>query len=247
MKKHFQNLCTSVGKCDWGDLLNYVESIITPEMNEALPKPIEELEIKEADLICWEVRGLMDECLSERACPQNLNSIHIMLIPKTPNLESVNQFRPIILCNFLYKVLSKKGRRYDKLGQNDTQGAGAHNPILFKFEFTPYTSDSRPEVQSSLLQGATSSGFLDANKDNCKNISCLLHAFCEASGQEVSLQKSVVYFSANTQSVLHDALCIILNISKVEDPGSTQSNRGIGDNMAELVLETLAIPYLSVS
>lgn len=62
--------------------------------------------------------------------------------------------------------------------------------------------------------------FLKANEDNCKNIFCLLHTFCEASEQEVNLQKSVVYFIANTQSVLCDSLCIILNMSKVEDPGT---------------------------
>lgn len=47
-----------------------------------------------------------------------------------------------------------------------------------------------------------------------------MHTFCEVSRQEVSLQKSIVYFSANIQSIICDALCIILNMSKVKDSGT---------------------------
>lgn len=36
-----------------------------------------------------------------------LNAIHITLIPKVENPERLDQFRPISLCNFAYKIISK--------------------------------------------------------------------------------------------------------------------------------------------
>uniref|UniRef100_A0A2N9EFE1 Reverse transcriptase domain-containing protein n=1 Tax=Fagus sylvatica TaxID=28930 RepID=A0A2N9EFE1_FAGSY len=44
---------------------------------------------------------------TKKKIPPNLNSILICLIPKVPNPETVNQFRPIGLCNTLYKTITK--------------------------------------------------------------------------------------------------------------------------------------------
>ena len=38
---------------------------------------------------------------------RELNAIEIVLIPKVKGFEVVSQFRPITLCNFTYKVISK--------------------------------------------------------------------------------------------------------------------------------------------
>ena len=39
--------------------------------------------------------------------PQSLNSTFLALIPKTDNLETLDEFRPISLCNCSYKIISK--------------------------------------------------------------------------------------------------------------------------------------------
>ncbi|KAM1981033.1 hypothetical protein ACFX15_037578 [Malus domestica] len=61
--------------------------------------------------------------------------------------------------------------------------------------------------------------FLVATNQNCRNLSSLLNAYCRASGQQISLQKSVVYFGVNTPAHLSSELCNILDMPKVEDPG----------------------------
>lgn len=38
---------------------------------------------------------------------KNINYILIALIPKVQNPENVNEFRPISLCNVVYKLISK--------------------------------------------------------------------------------------------------------------------------------------------
>ncbi|KAM0956655.1 hypothetical protein ACFX2I_024837 [Malus domestica] len=60
----------------------------------------------------------------------------------------------------------------------------------------------------------------EATKTNCTNIVKLLDLYCHASGQEVSFQKSTVYFSSNTSLLLFMELCDILDMLKVDDPGN---------------------------
>lgn len=59
------------------------------------------------DITCSDVNELARECLSGGSYPWSLNSTNIILIPKIPNPEVVNQFRPISLYVYSYKVLSK--------------------------------------------------------------------------------------------------------------------------------------------
>ena len=54
-----------------------------------------------------EVSAAVLNCLNSGSFPQSLNNTFITLIPKVKNPTLVSKFRPISLCNSLYKIVSK--------------------------------------------------------------------------------------------------------------------------------------------
>ena len=49
----------------------------------------------------------MLQALNSRIVPESLNSTFISLIPKVKNPKKVSEFRPISLCNVVYKLIAK--------------------------------------------------------------------------------------------------------------------------------------------
>jgi hypothetical protein len=54
-----------------------------------------------------EIALLVIDILNSGVMPENLNLTHIALIPKVTTPTCVTEFRPISLCNALYKLISK--------------------------------------------------------------------------------------------------------------------------------------------
>lgn len=71
--------------------------------------------------------------------------------------------------------------------------------------------------------------FLKATRNNYQKIVNLLNAYYHASAQEISLQKSVVYFNANTLIEVCQELCRILNMPQVEHIRRYLEFRQIGE------------------
>ena len=44
---------------------------------------------------------------SKRKIPNYLNKTHILLIPKMQGLETIANYKPISLCNSVYKIITK--------------------------------------------------------------------------------------------------------------------------------------------
>lgn len=61
--------------------------------------------------------------------------------------------------------------------------------------------------------------FLKSKKKTCRNLVQLIYVYCSASGQQVNLQKSSVFFEGNVPVVLADELTSVLGMDKVNDPG----------------------------
>jgi hypothetical protein len=113
------------------DLIEKVTPRVSTAMNEELLKPYTAEEVKKAlfsigDMKapgsdglhaiffkkCWHIFGdsLTAEVLqaiNSKQIPEGWNDTVIVLIPKVENPEYITQYRPINLCNVLYKVISK--------------------------------------------------------------------------------------------------------------------------------------------
>jgi hypothetical protein len=113
------------------ELINLTEPKITPEMNECLCKEFSEEEISDAlfqmgplkapgpddfpaqffqrhwDFLRDDVIHAVREFFATGIMPLGINDTTIVLIPKLNNPEELKDFRPISLCNVIYKVISK--------------------------------------------------------------------------------------------------------------------------------------------
>ena len=111
--------------------LNFSTHVITEEMNNLLTGEFLECEMTttlkqmsplkapgtdEMPLICYQhfwqvvdidvVRSILS-WLNSGTLPHHINHTFITFIPKIKNSEFVHEYRPISLCNVLYKILSK--------------------------------------------------------------------------------------------------------------------------------------------
>lgn len=112
-------------------LLNSVKTLVTNDMNNMLIAEYTREEVRKAlfqigDMKApgpdglhavffkrfWHILGgeLTDEVLdaiNNRKIPTGWNSTNIVLLPKVESPEVITQYRPISLCNVVYKIISK--------------------------------------------------------------------------------------------------------------------------------------------
>jgi hypothetical protein len=127
----YKELYRSEGVNDMEQVLNTVPAKVTEAMNEELIAPFEEREVKEAlfqmfptkapgpdgfpahffqrhwDLCGEEVTSVVLRILKGEDNPDVINDTLIVLIPMVAGAEELGQYRPISLCNVIYKIVSK--------------------------------------------------------------------------------------------------------------------------------------------
>eukprot|EP00253_Pinus_taeda_P032540 PITA_32540 len=113
------------------NITRYIPRLVFEEQNSLLLKPISLQEVELAakslkagkapgpdgfssnffhhfwELIKWEVWQVVEESRSLRWMYPGLNATFIALIPKSEDSNSPDKFRPISLCNIIYKIVSK--------------------------------------------------------------------------------------------------------------------------------------------
>ncbi|KAM1383307.1 hypothetical protein PS2_035388 [Malus domestica] len=229
--------------------LDSINQIVMDDMNQSLLEPISEEEIRMAvrqmggfkapgpdrfqgvfyhaywDCIAKDVYELVLLLSNSDTCPRQLNATHIVLIPKIPNPESNafiggRQIQDNIGTAYeLFHFMEKMG--FHPVWRRLIMGCVSSVNFAVIINGQPAGSNVYPRLDylphffadDTLI-------FLKADKANCNNLSRLLATYCSASGQAVNLQKSCVFFSANTPMDLAADLGSDLGIPVVSHPGS---------------------------
>ena len=129
--QYFQAIFQSTNPTGFDSILQGIELKVTPLMNADLTRPFTALEVEQAlkqmkpmsapgpdgmppifYKSYWNIVGLdvIDATLSvlnTGIMPPNLNHAFITLIPKTKSPTNLTDYRPISLCNVIYKIISK--------------------------------------------------------------------------------------------------------------------------------------------
>ena len=129
--RYFSELFSSSNNCQPESALDTIQSLVIDDMNRLLNAEFTEEEVKVAlnqmaplkspgpdgmpplffqhywDLVGKNITTYVLSFLNSASLPENLNHTFITLIPKVKNLKLVSEFRPISLCNVLYKIFSK--------------------------------------------------------------------------------------------------------------------------------------------
>ncbi|KAF7822290.1 reverse transcriptase [Senna tora] len=131
VEDYFGGLFKSVGRRDMSYVLSFVEKGVSEEDNDGLLKDVIDEEIKRAtfelgalkapgpdgysgkffhsswDIVGKQVIETVKGFFNMRGSLERLNETNIVVIPKIDKPEFVTQYRPISLCNFTYKIISK--------------------------------------------------------------------------------------------------------------------------------------------
>lgn len=141
---YFEDIFTSCNPTNIAEITGCVHRKVTAQHNEVL---LQELTTKEIwfavqslhptkspgpygytesffhqfwDVIGPDINGMVKSFFHSGRLHKKLNHTHIVLIPKVGNPRKMTQWRPIALCNLVYKIISKI-----------LTGRGEYQPICF--------------------------------------------------------------------------------------------------------------------
>ena len=128
---YFQSMFTSASTSSFQQVINHVCEVVTLDMNGTLLAEFTHDEVKRAlfqmhptkasgldsmnplffqkywHIVGTDVSNAVLDCINSSNILQSNNFSHIILILKRKNLEIISHFRPISLCNVIFKIVSK--------------------------------------------------------------------------------------------------------------------------------------------
>ena len=158
MVDYYNNLFTSNNPIDFIEILEPVTLKVTPVMNQSLTRDFSAPEVKLAlkqmyplkapdsdgmpplffqhfwSKVGGEVTTIVLDFLNSGISSPKFNETHIMLIPKCNEPKKITEYRPISLCNVVYKIVSRAiVNRLKKILPtiiSDTQSAFVHRRLI---------------------------------------------------------------------------------------------------------------------
>lgn len=130
LENYYRDLFTSSNLSEVEDVIQHTSRVVTEDMNNGLIGDFTRDEVELAlhqmapligpgfdgmppifyqhycQSIGVDVTDAMLDCLNTEIISTGLNHTYITLIPKVKSPEKVSDFRPIALCNILYKIIS---------------------------------------------------------------------------------------------------------------------------------------------
>ncbi|KAL0359737.1 UNVERIFIED_CONTAM: hypothetical protein Sangu_0823100 [Sesamum angustifolium] len=189
--------------------VEHLSTVVDEAMATDLQRPFTEEEVSKALSFKHVLNFLNDHIM-----PAGFNETNIVLIPKIKRPESLAHFRPISLCNVVYKIASKSiaNRLKPWLDEIISLAQSAFVPgrlisdnVLLAFELNHFlNTHSKGRKQFLNLK-------LDISKAYDRVEWCFLERVL-ASGQAINLQKSSVAFSRNTPPEVQRHLAEVLGI-----------------------------------
>ncbi|GKC40715.1 reverse transcriptase, partial [Tanacetum coccineum] len=106
VRDHFGAIFTNSGPRNFEELIEVLDLVVFDEMNSHLQAHVTEVEIHKATKQLGGLKAPSVDVFSGEM-PPKLNKSLVALILKTTSPKNLSQFRPISLCNFIYKIISK--------------------------------------------------------------------------------------------------------------------------------------------
>lgn len=171
----FKYIFSSVALIDFNQILQGIETKVTPQMNVDLTREFAAAEVEQAlkqmkplsapgldgmspiffksfwDTVGLDVIEASLYALNTSSMPVNFNHTYIALIPKTKNPEKAEakDFRLISLCNVLYKLVAKTiANQFKKLMPKLVSKSQSYvKPINFGQHTNSFWNTSSPQIQ----------------------------------------------------------------------------------------------------
>ncbi|KAF5447221.1 hypothetical protein F2P56_032789 [Juglans regia] len=241
--QHYMALFSSFNPCGLEACLSHIQPSVTEAMNNNLSSPFTLEEVNEAlfqmnplgspgpdgfsaifyqshwGVVGGDVTKAVLEVLNHGGDLGSINDTFIVLIPKLKSPQTVLDFRPISLCNVLYKIVSKvlSNRLKSILPQiiSPTQSAFVPGRMILDNVIVAFEALHSMSTKWKGQQGYMAVKLdMSYDEDGFQSevdlsdyevyINRLLGLYENASGQQLNKSKTSIFFNANTRQVPRD-------------------------------------------